>query len=224
VVAVLCVLDVNETLLDVGELDDFFVDLGGDVGARREWFDLLIHHALAVTAAGGYRPFGEIAGACLAPVVTRYEGTAGPEQQRELGQRLRRLPAHPEVAGAIGRLREAGFGVVTLTNSVAAVAEDQLANSGLRPLVDAVYSADQVRRLKPAPEPYRLVLEDRGVAPEEAVLVAAHGWDIVGAAAVGMATAFISRDGRVPLPAAEPPTIVAGDLEDAAAQLVARYA
>jgi 2-haloacid dehalogenase len=220
---VLCVLDVNETLLDVGVLDDFFVDLAGAIDARREWFDLLIHHALAVTAAGGYRPFGEIAGACLVPVVAAHGGTATPEHQRELGERLRRLPAHPEVAGAIGRLREAGFDVVTLTNSVAAVAEDQLANSGLRPLVDAVYSADQVRRLKPAPEPYRLVLADRGVAPEQAVLVAAHGWDIVGASAVGMATAFISRDGRVPLPAAEAPTLVAGDLEDAAGQLIARY-
>jgi 2-haloacid dehalogenase len=220
----LCVLDVNETLLDVAALDDFFVDLAGDVAARRAWFDLLIHHAMALTAAGRYRPFGEIAAACLVPVVAAHGGTATPGHQRELGERLRRLPAHPEVAGAVGRLRAAGFSVVTLTNSVADVAEDQLRNAGLRQLVDAVYSADQVRRLKPAPEPYRLVLADQGVTPAEAVLIAAHGWDVVGAAAVGMGTAFVSRDGRVPLPAADAPTVVAGDLVDAAGRLVARYA
>jgi 2-haloacid dehalogenase len=154
----LCVFDVNETLLDLAALDNFFADLTGDPSARRDWFDLMIHNALALTAARSYQPFGKIAAACLPAIAATRGRTATPDDQRELGERLRRLPAHPEVHEAITRLRAAGFGVVTLTNSVATVAEDQLCNAGLRPLVDAVYSADQVGHLKPAPEPYQLVL------------------------------------------------------------------
>lgn len=218
----LCVFDVNETLLDLAALDGFFVELTGTAAARRSWFDLVIHNALAVTAAGEYRPFGQIAAACLIPVAADHGRSATPEHQRELGDRLRRIPAHPEVADALVRLRRAGVRVVTLTNSVRAVAEDQLGNAGLRSLVDAVYSADQVGRLKPAREPYEFVLRTEQVRPSEAVLVAAHGWDIVGAAAAGLRTAFVSRGQHAPLAAGDAPSLAVADVADVADQLVAQ--
>jgi 2-haloacid dehalogenase len=219
-VVVLCVFDVNETLLDLAALDDFFAEVTGDAAARREWFELMIHNALVITASGGYRPFGQIAGACLPAVAASRSRTATVEHQRELGERMRRLPAHPEVEGAVTRLRAAGSGVVALTNSVLDVARDQLRNAGLLPLFDAVYSADQVGRLKPAPEPYDLVVADRHVAPADAVLIAAHDWDVAGAAAAGLRTAFVAREGRVPLPAADAPTSIGVDLDEVASQLV----
>lgn len=220
----LCVFDVNETLLDLAAFDDFFAEVTGDPTARREWFDLMIHNALALTAAHGYRPFGEIAGAALAPVAAAHGRKITPDHQRELGERLRGLPAHPEARDAIARLRDAGFPTVTLTNSVGAVAEDQLRNSGLRDLIDTSYSADQVQRLKPAPEPYRLVLDDQKVAPSDAVMIAAHGWDIAGASAAGMVTAFITRNQHIPLPAADAPSITGTNLDDVATQLIEQYA
>ena len=149
----LCVFDVNETLLDLAALDEFFTGLAGTPEARPEWFSLLIHSALTLTAARAYRPFGEIAAACLPPVAARHGRTATRDHQRELGERLRLLPAHPDAAAAIREPRSAGFGVVTLTNSTAEVAEDQLRNAGLRDLLQAVYSADEVRMLKPGPSP-----------------------------------------------------------------------
>jgi 2-haloacid dehalogenase len=216
----LCVFDVNETLLDLAALDGFFTGLAGTPEARQEWFGLMIHSALTLTAARRYRPFGEIGAACLPPVAARHGGTATRDQQRELGERMRRLPAHPDGEAAIGRLRDAGFGVVTLTNSTLEVAEDQLRNAGLRDLIQAVYSADQAGMLKPAPEPYRHVLESQGVSPADAVLIAAHDWDIAGAAAAGMRTAFITRDGRVPLPAGAAPDLSGTSLHAIATQLV----
>jgi 2-haloacid dehalogenase len=220
----LCVFDINETLLDLAALDDFFIELTGDAGARRRWFDLMIHNALTLTAAHQYRPFGQIAGACLVPIAAEYGRSATPEHQRELGERLRRIPAHPEVADALVRLRHAGFRVVTLTNSVSAVAEDQLRNAGLRALVDAVYSADQIGMLKPAPQPYEFVLKTEQVQPSEAVLVAAHGWDIAGAAAAGLRTAFVSRNEHVPLPAGPTPSFAVTDIAEVADQLIAQLA
>jgi 2-haloacid dehalogenase len=204
---VLCVFDVNETLLDLAGLDDLFASVTGHAEARREWFALMIHNALTLTAAGAYRPFGEIGAACLPPIAARYGRTATSDDQRELGVRMRDLRAHPDAADALRRLRDAGHRVVTLTNSIEEVAEDQLRHSGLRDLVETAYSADRVGRLKPAPEPYRLVLENEGVAPSDAVLVAAHDWDVAGAHRAGLRTAFVSRDGGIPLPAGDAPTV-----------------
>lgn len=215
----LCVFDVNETLLDLAALDDFFAGLTGTPAARREWFGLMLHSALTLTAARQYRTFGEIGAACLLPVVAAHGGSATPDHQRELAERMRRLPPHPDAADALRRLRAAGFGVVTLTNSTAGVAEAQVRNAGLRDLLDAVFSADEAGMLKPAPEPYRHVLARMGTSPEETVMVAAHDWDIAGAAAAGLRTAFISRGGQVPLPAGATPTVIADGLTAVAAEL-----
>jgi 2-haloacid dehalogenase len=223
----LCVFDVNETLLDLAGLDPLFADLIGDAAdvteVRAEWFDLMIHNALVVTATGGYRPFGEIAAACLTQIATNHGTVATDEHRRELGVLMRRLPAHPEVGEAIEQLRSAGFSAVALTNSVLTVAEDQLTNAGLRPLFDAVHSADHVRRLKPAPEPYRHVVDTHHIAPEDAALIAAHDWDIAGAAAAGLTTAFVARHNRTPLAASNPPTVTGPDLTEVTARLIERY-
>ncbi len=61
-----------------------------------------------------------------------------------------------------------------------------------------MYSADEVRLLKPAPAPYRMVADRCGVAIGDVCLVAAHAWDISGALAAGCETAFVARSGIVP--------------------------
>ena len=46
-----------------------------------------------------------------------------------------------------------------------------------------------------ADDGYRMVVHDLGVRPEEAMMVAAHAWDVAGAKKVGLQTAFIARPG-----------------------------
>ncbi|MDN5768271.1 MAG: HAD hydrolase-like protein [Humibacillus sp.] len=48
---------------------------------------------------------------------------------------------------------------------------------------------------KPAAGAYAYALEQCGVAPREAMLVAVHSWDIDGAARAGLRAAWVSRDG-----------------------------
>ncbi len=57
-------------------------------------------------------------------------------------------------------------------------------------------SADEVRWLKPAPEPYAMAVRRLGVAPGDVRMVAAHGWDLAGARAAGLRTAFVARAGQ----------------------------
>lgn len=189
----LYVFDVNETLLDLADLHDFFAHRFGDGAVRTEWFDELIYSALTVTAAGGYEQFGRLAGAALTRVGERRGRTITDDDRDALGRGIATLRPHADVRPTFERMRAAGHTIATLTNSTAAVAEDQLANSGLRASVDAVHSADTVRQLKPGRAPYELVLREHGVAPTDAVLIAAHDWDIAGADAAGWRTGYISR-------------------------------
>jgi 2-haloacid dehalogenase len=203
----LCVFDVNETLLDLAPMDA----LVGGPELRREWFGLAIHTVLTVTATGGYQDFAGIAGAAAVEVAARH----GREiDLKKIGEGLRSLPAHPDVEAGLAKLREAGHTVVALTNSPLATAEAQLQNSGLAPLFDRIFSAEQAGRLKPAPEPYHQVVA--AYPDEQAVMIAAHDWDIAGAQAAGLRTALLARPGVRPLPGSAEPTYTISALPELA--------
>jgi 2-haloacid dehalogenase len=215
------VFDVNETLLDLAALDPHFQRVFGDARVRQVWFAQLIQSALVATVTGAYRPFGQIALAALQMTA----GQAGVEladaDRDAIAAQLRQLPAHPEVSGALRRLQEAGFRLAALTNSTEEVARAQLEHAGLIDRFEQVLSADTVRRLKPAPEPYRHAAERLGVPVDQVRLVAAHAWDVAGAARAGCATAFVARPGKVLDPLVEPPPeIVGADLAEVADRIL----
>ncbi len=219
----LLVFDVNETMLDLSPLDVVFGRLAGSPGARREWFELLIRSALVATAAGEYRDFGQLGVACAEAVARAHGRELDEWGASELATAVRELPAHPEVPVALQALRDRGHRLVALGNSPRAVIDAQLENSGLALLLDAAYSAEQAQLLKPAGAPYRMVLEAEGTAPGDAVMVAAHDWDVAGGQTAGMRAAFVSRPGSPPpLPPWPDPDLVAADLAEVADSALAR--
>ena len=128
---------------------------------------------------------------------------------------------HPEVPGALERLRGAGLRLAALTNSTEEVARAQLEHAGIIGRFEQVLSADMVRRLKPAPEPYLLAGQRLGVAVGRVRLVAAHAWDVAGAARAGCATAFVARPGKVLDPLVAPPDVIGADLAEVADRIIA---
>jgi 2-haloacid dehalogenase len=215
-----CVFDVNETLLDLGALDPHFERVYGDAGVRRSWFLQLLQSALVATVTGVYSDFGTIGAAALEMVAEREGVYLSEEDKQEILGGMRELPPHPEVAKSLERLREAGLRMATLTNSTREVAEAQMENSGLRGYFEQILSADAVKRLKPAPEPYMMAAESLGVEIGQVRLVAAHSWDVAGALRAGCAAAFVARPGMVLDPLVERPDVVGVDLREVADRIL----
>ncbi|MFC8369552.1 haloacid dehalogenase type II [Streptomyces sp. NPDC057239] len=129
------------------------------------------------------------------------------------GQRMK--PWGDSLAG-LARLSER-FPVLALSNASRASLLRLNAHTGLR--WHQALSAEDVRAYKPAPEVYRLALDAAGSPPERVLMVAAHAWDLRGAQAVGMRTAYVQR------PVGDPPrrsdsfTFRSSGLEELAAVL-----
>jgi 2-haloacid dehalogenase len=215
-----CVFDVNETLLDLGALDPHFERAFGDAGVRRAWFSQVLQSALVATVTGAYSDFGTIGGAALEMVAEREGLDLSDEDRQRILSGMRELPPHQEVTESLERLREAGLRLATLTNSTRRVAEVQINNSGLRDYFEQILSADDVQRLKPAPEPYRLAAESLGVEVGGIRLIAAHAWDVAGALRAGCAAAFVARPGMVLDPLVERPDVVGDDLREVADRIL----
>jgi 2-haloacid dehalogenase len=203
--------DVNETLLDLTGLDAPFAAAFGDASLRPQWFALMLQVGFAGGLTGSYVDFTTAQRSALAMLATRQGVDLPREKADAIVHAMRTLRPHPDVRDAMERLR-VNFPLVALTNSPADVAEAQLRNAGLRDLLEAAYSADAVKKLKPAPEPYRMVAERTGVPISEVRLVAAHGWDIAGALAAGCRAAFVARPGATLYPHGPQPDVIGADL------------
>ena len=182
----------------------------------------MLQLAFVSTITGDYRDFGTLGAAALDMLAARRSVSLNGERRTALLAGLRQLPPHSEVLASLKRLHDAGLRLVSLTNSTLAVSQAQLAHAGLNSYFERQFSADTVRRLKPAPEPYQLVARELGVPIADLCLVAAHTWDIAGALKAGCSTAFIARPGMVLDPSAARPHIVGTDLREITDQLLAK--
>jgi 2-haloacid dehalogenase len=106
-----------------------------------------------------------------------------------------RLPPWPDSIAGLDRLAQR-FPVIGLSNASRAALLRLNAHAGLR--WNQALSAEAVQTYKPAPEVYRLAIETAACPPEQLLMVAAHAWDLRGAQALGMRTAYVQRPGGDP--------------------------
>ncbi len=66
-----------------------------------------------------------------------------------------------------------------------------------------------------------MVAQRLGIAPDQMIMVAAHAWDIAGAAQAGCRTAFVERPGKVLNPIGTQPDLIGKDVQDVAMKLCA---
>jgi len=218
----ICVFDVNETLLDIEFLAPLFQRLFGDGKVMREWFGQLILYSEAITLSGPYTTFFSLGQGVLQMLGSSYDVSVQQADIEELRIRMLTMPAHPDVPAGLKQLQDAGFRLVTLSNSPPVPQSSPLKHAGIDGWFEKSFSVDRVRRFKPAPQVYHMVAEELEVPPAAICLVAAHVWDTIGAQSVGCSGALITRSGNAPLPVhgLPQPQAVAPDLPGVATQII----
>ena len=196
-----------------------------DPAAMRLWFANLITYSEALTLAGVYVPFTDIGAAVLRMLADTRGITVSAADGAELTDRFASMPPHPEVPGALRRLRDHGFRLFTLTDNTLAISGRQLEQGGVIDLFERRFSVDEtVKRHKPAPEAYQSVAAALGLEPGDVCLIASHVWDTIGPARPAGRPALILREGNAPLAVGPQPDYIGKDLDAVADQLIERYA
>ena len=219
----LIVFDVNETVLDLATMEPTFDRIFGEKGAMRLWFANLILYSAALTVAGRYVPFTDIASAVMKMMADTRDIKIDGRDKKELTEKFSTMPPHPEVPAALRKLRGAGFRLFALTDNLLEVQTRQLEHGGIVDLFERRFSADGVKHHKPSPVAYGYVERELGVKSSQLCLIACHTWDTLGAVAAGWEAALIKRVGNDVLGVGPQPQIVGNDLNDVADQLIARH-
>lgn len=214
------VFDVNGTLLDLSPLKIDFEDVFGKTAPMGEWFARMLHGSLVANQLDDYRAFGVIGVEALLLVAEKHgvdldEGTA-----TEVVTRLAILPAHLDVIPALERLLDAGFRTAALTNGSTKAANVQIENAGLHTFIQRVISVEEVGRFKPDPVTYRHAAQVMDVHISQSMLIAAHDWDVAGAAKAGAQSAFVRRPGSLWSLPNPMPEVAGRDLTEIADRLI----
>jgi 2-haloacid dehalogenase len=213
------IFDVNESMLDLSGMASEINKSFHDESAFQRWFSLMLQYSLVDNVTGRYHNFGKIGDAAMRMTAQLLGKEISDDERRRLLKLILVAPPHPDVVEGLTQLKKAGYRMVTLTNSTQNVVTQQLEHAGLAKYFETSISIDDVQAYKPQLDAYKLALRRVNVKAGQAMLIAAHGWDVAGAAAAGLQTAFIARKGHVLYPLAPEPTIKGDTLIEIARQL-----
>ncbi|QJX46652.1 haloacid dehalogenase type II [Hymenobacter taeanensis] len=214
-------LDVNETLLDMSPLKLAVGKAFGEKRAFNQWFGLLLQYSLVDTVTTTFHPFSLIADAALDMAADMLKKKRlRPAQKKKLLALMTRLPAHSDVPKGLQMLLDAGFSLVAFSNSTQLMLDEQLRQADIIHYFDRGLSVDAVQLYKPHPHTYQAAVQALGVAPADAALLAAHGWDVAGALRAGLQAGFVARPGQTLYPLAPRPTYMGETLVEVARQLI----
>ncbi|MCX5254279.1 haloacid dehalogenase type II [Streptomyces canus] len=132
-----------------------------------------------------------------ARLVAARAGFTDPPTVTRLATAGQRLPPWDDSLAGLEQLSR-HFPVLGLSNAAHTALLRLNTHAGLR--WHQALSAETVQAYKPAPEVYQLAVDTAGCAPDRVLMVAAHAWDLRGAQAKGMRTAYVHR------PVGDPPT------------------
>jgi len=208
--------DVNETLLDLGPVRAELIELGQPADLLPAVFARTLLTGVAGALVGSWFPFRDAFDAALAQA-----SDLAPDERAQVADAFGQLSPHPDVEPALRRLAEAGVRVITLSHGSPGIAEAGLARGGLTPLVERGLSSQSIRAGKPSPEVYLWAAGVCDVDPARMALVAAHGWDVLGAQRAGLTGAWFSRAERSYPAVYDAPHVRAADLAGAVGALLA---
>ncbi|MCB0579037.1 MAG: haloacid dehalogenase type II [Phaeodactylibacter sp.] len=213
--------DAYGTLFDIASID-FLLEQIFDDRARQiaaQWRRKQLEYTWLRTLMGQYKDFYELTRDALYYALEATNTSADEAQVRELMQQYYHLDVYPEVRNALARLRGT-YRLAILSNANPSLLERAVAYNGLDEWLDEIISADQIRQYKPVPGIYQLAEKELGLPAENLLFASSNTWDVAGATAYGLQTAWVQRRRSVMERLDVKPAVTAANLEELADMLL----
>ncbi|KAJ7732691.1 HAD-like domain-containing protein [Mycena metata] len=117
------------------------------------------------------------------------------EERKNLNNAWHRLKGWPDASASLYALKKQAI-VIALSNGNTRLLVDVAKFSDLP--WDAIFSSDLFSSFKPDPKVYEGAMKYMTLDPKHCAMVAAHAWDLRGAARAGMKTIYVKRDAEEP--------------------------
>jgi 2-haloacid dehalogenase len=205
-----CVFDAYGTLFDFASAARSCRDLLGDSidTLTALWRDKQLQYTWLRALQGRHADFWQVTGDAL-DFALETLAIDKPGLRDRLMKLYLTLDAFPEVPDVLTRLKRAGLRTAILSNGSPTMLDAAVRAAGLKPLLDAVLSVEEVGVYKPHPKVYRLAVDRLDVPTAAIAFQSSNAWDAYAASAFGMRVVWCNRYGQRPerLPGAPDRTV-----------------
>jgi 2-haloacid dehalogenase len=190
--------DIYGTLIDPLSTEAHLAQFFGEQAqaAAQLWRAKQLEYAMRRGLMQKYMDFDACTAQALLFVSRKLGVDLSDETRGGLLDQYRRLPAYPDVAGALAVLARDGHTLLAFSNGTGSAVRGLLQHAGVLHHFRDVVSVDAVKTFKPAPAVYEHLLASAGVSAESIWLVSSNPFDVIGAKACGLRAAWIRRDPR----------------------------
>lgn len=135
------------------------------------WFELFMQYSFVDNCTVQFHNFQSIADATLRMTSQLLRSDISADDVRDILEIMKHLPLKENVQSGLSALHDEKYRIAALTNSPAQIVRDRMERTGLISYFENVFSAEHVRKYKPAIEVYRWAAESLGLAPNQILLV-----------------------------------------------------
>lgn len=208
------IFDVNETLLNLFSLkEEINAALENEMGFE-VWFPKLLHYSVVETTTGNYKNFTEIAAATFKMISGEFDKTFTDSEIKNILSEITKLPPYPDVKPGLKQLKDSGYKLIAFSNGKPDVLKSQLEFAEIDSFFDGIHSVEEIKKYKPHPDSYQYILDKYEIKAKNALMVAAHSWDILGAKRANLKTCFIERQGKSFYQLAEKPDLIVSGIDE----------
>jgi 2-haloacid dehalogenase len=187
--------DVYGTLFDTAGITKA---LEAHVGQRAAdfsafWRSKQLEYAFRRGLMQNYRDFSVCTRQALDFTAAHFKISLDAADAARLMQQYRHLPAYPDVAEGLRRLRASGFRMCAFSMGRTEDVIELLRGARLSEYLDGVVTLEDARLFKPSPAAYGHFVRTAGCAGSEAWVVSGNPFDVVGAVSAGLHGAWVKR-------------------------------
>jgi 2-haloacid dehalogenase len=188
--------DVYGTLIDPFHMEEHLRPVFG--GKAREaselWRGKQIEYSFRRALMKKYRSFDACTAEALRFVCEQLGIPLSEEARAKLLAEYLRLPAYPDVPGALDALAAQGFKIVACSNGTGQTVRGLLDHAGVLERFSLIVSVDPIRTFKPDPAVYEFLAAQARAQKELVWLISSNPFDVIGAKACGLRAAWVQRD------------------------------
>jgi len=214
--------DVYGTLIDPFHMEEHLRPAFGEKTkeASELWRGKQIEYSFRRALMKKYRNFDACTSQALRFVCTQLGISLSEEAREKLMSKYLELPAYPDVTGALDELAAQGFTIAACSNGTEDAVRGLLDHAAVLPHFSKIVSVDPIRTFKPDPAVYERLVAEVRTRRDLVWLISSNPFDVIGAKACGLRTAWVQRDPkRVFDPWEFEPDLVVHTLNELADQL-----
>jgi 2-haloacid dehalogenase len=188
--------DVYGTLIDPFHMETYLRDIFREKAreASELWRSKQLEYSFRRVLMKKYVNFDICTAQALRFVCEQFDVTPSEETLRGLLMQYLELPAYSDVPEALTKLEERGFKLLACSNGTENAVRGLLNHAGVLPRFSGIVSADRIGTFKPDPAVYEYLVAESHAPKETVCLISSNPFDVIGAKACGLRTAWVRRD------------------------------